>query len=83
MEGGLVIIGWVFMSTLCRLEGLKPAECKPLHPIRIATRDECLSMKDNAEHDFPKMQAEQFGFPKGTRLHITMNCRPLYGDRTA
>ena len=83
MDGGLIIVGWVLSTLLCRLEGLRPVDCKPLHPVSLATRHDCEQKLENIKHSFPNMEPEQFGMPKGTRLHITMRCRPLYGDHTA
>jgi hypothetical protein len=80
---GLVVVGFVLQMLMCRLDGLKPVDCKPMHAQRHATRHECEVQAENIKAGFPNMEPEQFGLPKGTRLQIHLRCRALYGDREA
>jgi hypothetical protein len=82
-DAGLVVIGYVLQMMLCRLDGLKPTECKPMHTQRHATRHECEVQAESIKTGFPNMEPEQFGLPKGTRLQIHLRCRQLYGEREA
>jgi hypothetical protein len=82
-EAGLVVVGFILQMMICRLDGLKPVDCKPMHPQRHATRHECEVQAENIKTSFPNVQPEQFGLPRGTRLQIHLRCRALYGDRDA
>jgi hypothetical protein len=64
-EAGLVVVGFILQMMICRLDGLKPVDCKPLHPARHATRHECEVQAANILETFPNVQPEQFGLPKG------------------
>lgn len=81
---GLVIAGYVLMSTLCRLDGLKPVDCRPTTPVRFGQRVDCETAVQSILDSFPNMEPEQLGFPKGTRLQVNgLKCRPLYVDAEA
>jgi hypothetical protein len=82
-EAGLVVVGFILQMMICRLDGLKPVDCRPLHPQRHATRHECEVQAENIKTSFPNVQPEVFGLPKGTRLQIHLRCRVLYGEREA
>jgi hypothetical protein len=82
-EAGLVVIGFVLQMMLCRMEGENAVDCKPMHPQRHATRHDCEVQSANILESFPRVEPEQFGLPKGTRLQIHLRCRALYGDRSA
>lgn len=80
---GLVLTGYVLTMLLCRLDGLKPVECRPMHPQPSSTRTECELKLANILETFPRVQPEALGLPAGTRMHIVLRCRPLYGDYEA
>jgi hypothetical protein len=63
-EAGLVVVGFVLQLLLCRLDGLKPVDCKPLHPQRHTTRHECEVQAEHIKAGFPNMEPEQFGLSR-------------------
>ena len=80
MEAGLYVVAYILISVICRVEGLTPADCRPMTPSRFGQRFECDAAIESIKSTFPNVHPEQFGFPKGTRLHIKFACRPLYSE---
>ena len=78
---GLVIVGYLLTSNLCRLDGLKPVDCRATTPVRFSLKTDCELALVNILDSFPRMEPEQLGFPKGSRLQVNgLRCRPLYGE---
>jgi hypothetical protein len=80
---GLVIIGYMLLTNLCRLEGEAPVDCRTLAPRSMGSSMVCNAAMAQILETFPNMQPEALGYAAGTRLHVNLKCVPLFGEFSA
>lgn len=80
---GFVLVGYILIAQLCRLDGENPVDCKQLPPMQRGGSAACETTIATVAASFPNFEPEAFGFPPGTRMHIKMTCKPLYGPLQA